>query len=325
MGKIQSAQQRQTRLDSYFELRHTLHKLITDYDNGAQGYASEEELLDLIAKKNTVVEQLRVDYLHGLPSTALSRCPFTGMILSRFIDLYGINGLWWDYDDPQRVQEELMPTFFAMDGALKLDNHVEQVPFTCSVGPEIPFVLPRLLKHAEIKAVVSSFAVGSHRLYIITYYSEPMLNRIRRVNDLGAYCYKYKDHNGWLQHDFYQDPAKDFALEDWIRGGKLLWIYPDDHTLTLRSYLTDCPYLGLSGSHKMLAIHNGEVNETDDLDWIFETSELLSDGSDDISLEELAKDIEVEEELIVDTDESIPNEIDNLTSEEIEIKISEVE
>ena len=325
MDNIISKKQRQELLKEIFNTQQVLFNLIDEYEAEIEKQEPEAELLSKIAQSNFSLEQMREAYLNGLSSKALSRCPYTGDILTRTIDLDGIDGLWWDYDEPLRAEEEQMPTYFAMDGALKLFDNIEQFPFTCSIGPEVPFVLPRLLQHTAIKAVLSSFPVRKHRLFIITYYSEPIMNRIRRVNDLGTYCYKYKDHNGWVQHDFYQDPLKDFELDDWIKSGKLLWIEPDDTTLTLRSFLTGCPYLDLSGSHKVLSISNGEVKETNDPEWLLETSELLPDENDYVSLEEIARKLEFEEEVILDIDAPILDEIKKLSIEEIERKTNEEE
>jgi len=320
--KIISMEERGRLLDSYFNIIDILAKLNKDYDEGADGYSSEEELLKLIEEKRTAAQELRKAYLNGIPTKAVSKCPFTGKVLERTIDLSGINGLWWDYDNPARLQEELLPTFFAMDGALQLGDTIEAFPFNCSVGPEVPFVLPRLLKHAQIKAVLSSFPIGSHRLYFITYYSEPMLSEIRRTNDIGTYCYKYKDREGRLQHDFYEDPAKDFELEDWIRSGRLLWIEPDDENLTLRGYVTGCPYLDLSGNRKTLVLYEGRVSEAEESQWILESSEFLPDETDGIPLEEIAMEIG-EEEWFLETDNIYPNELYDLSPEEIAIKINE--
>jgi len=289
MHKVLNVKERRKILDSYFKTRIELDELNKKYDDGAApDNHSEEELLRLIEEKRLTAEKIREEYLEVIPDAAISRCPFTGSTLIRSIDLEGIDGLWWDYYNPARRKVELLPTFFAMDGAVKFAAGVEQLPFSFSVGPEVPFVLPRLLKHAAIKAVLSSLPIGGHRAYFITYYSEPMLSDIRRVNDLGTYCYEYSDKQGLIQKDFYQDPAKDFELEDWINTGKLLWIEPDDLTLTLRSYLSGCPYLNLPGSRKTLAVINGDITEAEEPGWILETSEFLPDETDDIPIEEIA-------------------------------------
>lgn len=325
MEKGFSSDERRKLLEKYFKYFEELNHINREYDEGLLGIsdhdeiaALEEKLLPLMAEKKAAVDQLRMEYLKGLPVKALSRCPFTGHVLMRSIDLYGIDGLWWDYNNPARHQEELLPTFFAMDGALKLGTSLEKIPFTVSVGPEVPFVLPRLLKHEQIKAVLSCFPIGNHELFLITYYSEPMLNEIRRVNDLGTYFYKYPDIYGLLLNDFYQDPVKDFHLEQWILSGKLLWIKPGDHSLILRSYLEGCPYLGLTGRQKVLAIYNGEITEVEEPEWILETSEFLPDESDGVPLEEVAKEILEKEGLLLEP-EDIYQGIDVFQDEEIQI------
>jgi hypothetical protein len=283
-------------LDFYFDLTGSLERLNQEFDRGGMDDVTEEVLRREIEEKRAAAGRLREEYLQGVPAMALSKCPFSGEVLVRSMDVLGIDGLWWDYDNPARRREELLPTFFAMAGALKPGSSLEAFPFTCSVGPEVPYVLPRLLKHEQIKAVLSSTAVGGHRLYLITYYAEPMIYSIRRVNDLGAYCYTYKNTQGILLHDYFEDPAKDFVLEEWIRAGKLLWIEPDDDSLTLRGFLTGCPYVNLQGSSKVQAIQGGKILEKEEPDWMVEAEEYLPDDSEGIPIQEIARQIRQEEE-----------------------------
>ena len=56
------------------------------------------------------------------------------------------------------------------------------------------------------------------------------------------------------------DPADfDYDLELYIRTGRLLWIAPGDETLTLRSTVEGCPFLGLPGMRHPVGLRDGVI------------------------------------------------------------------
>ncbi len=236
-------------------------------------------------------------YLEGLPLRRLSRCPFTGEILSMKIDDFGLDGFFWNNMGPRRPEQEFPASYFAMDGALKLEGAPEKSPILCSPGPDIPYVLPRLLQHDEIKAVISGINIGPHTAYLIIYYADPMPEGIIRVNDWGTE--QYFEPGNPADDFFGQGPfvnasaepyEMDFELEAWIKAGKLLWIVPGDENLILHGHAAHCPYLNLPGSRNLKYIQNGEV-------WEFDLDEEApeSEDMDEEELQELLKRIEEEE------------------------------
>ncbi|HAP32782.1 MAG TPA: hypothetical protein DCQ14_07015 [Firmicutes bacterium] len=217
-----------------------------------------------------IIEDLLLRYMNGLPVRELSRCPFSGEVLSMAIDDFGLDGLWWNHHAPKRPENKLPPTYFAMDGALKLAAEPEHVPFLCTPGPDVPFVLPRLLAYTQVQAVISSIKIGRHIAYPVIYYADPMLYGERRVNDWGTA--RYWEEGSLLPEiltpgtyvSLTPDPEEyDFDLEPWLRKGKLFWIAPDDVKFSLHSHVARCPYLNLPGSRRLKYIQNGEVWEHD--------------------------------------------------------------
>lgn len=229
---------------------------------------------------NQEMEGLAETYLNQLPNVNVSRCPFTGEILALVMDVDGIDGLWWNNESPKRPEVILPKTYFAMDGALKLEAPLEVVPFIVTPGPDIPFVIPRLLAFDQVKAVLSTVKIGAHTGYSIIYYANPMLEGEKRVNDWGTDRY-------WEETDAFsgmitpgqwvrvtpQIEDYDFDLAPYIRRGKLLWIEPFDETLLLKSVVSGCPYLELEGSYKPKFIQDGQVWE-DDMTFEFEEETL---------------------------------------------------
>jgi len=217
------------------------------------------------------IEELLRRYLEGLPVRDLSRCPFTGEKFSLAIDDLGLDGLWWNFDAPKRPENKLPATYFALDGALQLEGEPEKVPFLCSPGPDVPFVLPRLQEYIQVKAVISSIQIGPHTAYPIVYYADPMLTGEMRVNDWGTQRYWETESiipELWTPGQYISlspDSGEyDFDLAPWIRAGKLLWIAPGDESLTLHGHVSRCPYLDLPGSRRLKFIRDGKVWEDEE-------------------------------------------------------------
>jgi hypothetical protein len=227
-------------------------------------------------------------YLDGLPERRLSRCPFTGEVLSMKIDDFGLDGFFWNNSAPRRPEQKFPGTYFAMDGALKLQGTPEKCPLLCSPGPDLPYVLPRLLQYDEIKAVISCIKIGPHTAYPIIYYADPAPEGVFRVNDWGTERYWEPGtpvpelFTPGLYIDVPAEPEEmDFDLEPWIKAGKLLWIPPGDESLTLHGHAFGCPYLDLPGSRNLKYIQNGEV-------WEFDPGEEVPE-TEDMDEEELRK------------------------------------
>src|SRR5262249_49477666 len=151
-----------------------------------------------------------------------------------------------------RPLEDIPPTFFTLQGALHISLPVEATPFLCSPGPGVPYVIPRLLNTEGMRAVLSSFAVGKHTAYLISYFGKP-LPRIRRINTWARQGFEFCDATGdYKWGEGIESPATfDYDLAPWIECGKLAWIAPGDETLTIRSTAQDCPYLRLEGTRAL--------------------------------------------------------------------------
>ncbi|WP_028307974.1 hypothetical protein [Desulfitibacter alkalitolerans] len=248
------------------ELLERIFKLSAQYDQAAMEEHDSQEQLEQLSAEMAALAQ---DYLALVPMRKLSRCPFTGEALTIPIDDQGLDGLWWNNERPMRPSAALSNTYFALDGALKLQGVVEVFPFICAPGPDVPYVIPRLLgAYVQVKAVISSFKVGTHTAYAVTYFADPPLDSVMRVNDWGANYYWESGTpfpemlSPGQRIQLTPDPQEwDFDLAPWIKAGKLLWIAPEDELLVLRSTIYDCPYLSLPGSRKPKYIQNGKFWE----------------------------------------------------------------
>ena len=255
-----NAEQRRKLLDEYFAAQLSLDE-VTDLINRSSG-TDAQRLMEHEHFYRQQTLALETQYKAGVPSVELSRCPFTGEIMKHSLDYYGLDGLWWNYEMSIRPISPLLKTYVALTGAARLEGPVLRAPFVCKPGPEVPYVIPRLLTRPEIKAVLSSVRIGSNTGYAITYFGNPPPQKISLINTWGCDTYAYLDEKGNYHWD--SEPGSpndfDFNLEPWISKGLLRWIAPGDTRLTLRDKAAGCPYLGLEGRKKSLIIYEGKVH-----------------------------------------------------------------
>jgi hypothetical protein len=215
-----------------------------------------------------VLSGLLREYTLGLPRPAISRCPFTEKVVNHSLDHYGLEGFWWNHDGPARpIAEDVPPTWLALTGAVYLRGHVNPAPFLCKPGPEVPYVVPRVLAHPNVQAVLSSMPIGDHWGYAIAYFGKPFPTHLPLVNTWGADHLRFRTPDGeWAWDEQVLDERDmDFELDWWIDAGKLSWVAPNDADLQLRTEVDGCPYLGLPGRRSILRIENGRVWSMEEL------------------------------------------------------------
>jgi hypothetical protein len=255
-----SIEQRRVLLDDYFSAQESLRETRTLVDRSTE--RNSQRLLEHEQLYQRKLRILWTQYMDGVPFTALSRCPFSNEVMEHSLDYYDLDGLWWSYEYPARPQSTLLKTYVALTGAVRLDSKIAWAPFVCRPGPEVPYVIPRLLKIPSTIAVLSSIKIGAHQGYVITYFGNPPPQMVPRINTWGANTYIFLDENGKYCWDV--EPGSpfdyDFDLEPWISKGLLRWIEPGDTKLKLHDKVDGCPYLGLEGRQKSLVIYRGEVS-----------------------------------------------------------------
>lgn len=199
-------------------------------------------------------------YAAGLPRVRLSRCPHTGEELVHSVDIFGLDGPWWQYEVPARPDEVLPPSFYALTGAMKLDSVIEDTPHIVRPGPGIPFVVPWMLEHDQIAAVVSVQPVGRHVGYVIAYFSTDPHPLLRRFNTWGRsdYGFAVDEYRAWHVAPEGEQWV-DYDLAPWIERGKLAWIRPGDTKLELRTEVKKCPFVGLEGPRGFASVRYGRV------------------------------------------------------------------
>ncbi len=199
-------------------------------------------------------------YLAGLPVVALCRSPLSGDLLEYAIDTVGLDGLWWNYGHPVRPLQQLPADFIGLAGALQLGSSLETTTFEVRPGPELPYVVPRLLALPGVYAVLNQVQIGPHVGYAIAYFADHPEQVSNRVNTWGTDFYEVVDSQGTLTWSCDGDIAaldRDFDLKPWMEAGKFLWIQPGDASMTLRSDAQACPFFTLTGSHMDSTLFDG--------------------------------------------------------------------
>jgi len=225
----------------------------------ARTEAEHAELAAIRSERSALAAAIR----HELPYVRMSRCPFCGFVAEEQFDPYGIDGYWWQQAVAIRCSgtPSRCPHYFCFTGALALARPIEVLDFAVEPGPEVPFVVPRLLEPSGMKMVISSTPVGRHTGYPIFYYGDPIDGDLEGPVDWGHHLWLvYR--NGYRaggSSRMVADEECDYDLAPWIARGKVQYILPGDETLTLRSTVEGCPYLNLPGRRVHNRIYKGEL------------------------------------------------------------------
>lgn len=253
---------RQEILQEYFQLeQQRINFEFKHFRLGQKGYKKDRENYLECGKRQ---DDLSKEYQAGVPIVPLSRCPFCQTVISHSLDTFGLDGLWWKYNAsirPEYQKNTLCSHYLQLSGAVRLSQPVEKLPTVVSPGPEVPFVLPRLLSNPLVRAVISSTEVGIHQAYPIFYFTESKNEEFELFDMWGTDYYKWVNGNGELTWGEAPELTRhyDFQIEVWIERGKLLWISPGDEALKLNNEVKGCPYLNLAGRQERLYIQDGEI------------------------------------------------------------------
>jgi hypothetical protein len=232
------------------------------------------------------IYQLENQYKAGVPIIPLSRCPYCQAINYHSFDDYDLDGLWWksligfldegagESAARPREQHRLCPHFWVLSGALTPGESFTVAPMMVEPGPDVPFVVTRLLQQYSMRAVISSLKVGAHTAYPIVYYSEtkPVLleypfaewsnNNAVWVQENGRIHQRHDAfYPPWYRRDITESQEfldEHFEFAPWIEEGQVFWIAPGDESLILQQRTEGCPYLNLPGRRKRLYIHQGK-------------------------------------------------------------------
>jgi len=202
------------------------------------------------------------EYADRLPRVVMSICPHTGAPFKKSFDPWGVDGPWWHKDREVEIEEpKTPPTFKVLQGALALQGRTPlEARAPVIPGPEVPFVIPRLLELPGMVAVVSRLSLATGDVaYPVAYFSteaipHPRLHQFWLEED---YWFETDDgKSGWLiANDLW-----DFDLAPWVRAGKLRWIEREASALRVVDGRDGppCPFLNLPGDRQPQSLGFGK-------------------------------------------------------------------
>lgn len=205
-------------------------------------------------------------YFDRLPVVTMSTCPFTGRHLLRSFDPFGLDGPWWQ-PGAKRFAPPPPFTFCVLRGAVHLQGQKVVGPILeAAIGPEVPYVIPRLLTLGNMTAVIGELSMApGFKVYTIAYFADPK----PPVKDLTAdwpdtsftYTTLFGEGGTVIPVDVW-----DFDLKPWIAKGKVRWCVPGSnneivapHAPRTSAGAQDCPYLDLKGRREYLAVRGDRI------------------------------------------------------------------
>lgn len=228
-------------------------RALHDQDRTEEAYRVDDRLDEIYQR-----------YRDLLPEVTVARCPHSGELVRWPIDTMGLDAWFWDYRaQMRRVPDSPPRTWIAMTGAMRLAQPVEHPPFVVMPGPDVPFVVPRILDGPGVRAVIAEVPVGRHTGWAISYFGP--VPAVKLVNLWGSddlLVYRDGTWTGWDRER--PDTSRyDFDLTGWLRSGRLLWLAPGDESATLRSGTDGCPFVDLPGHRRLTVIADGVVQYVD--------------------------------------------------------------
>ena len=205
--------------------------------------------------------QAERDYFAQLPPVAMSVCPFCGQELARSFDPFRFDGPWWRPDD---VPEEPRPCphFNVLRGAVSYgDRRPMAAYFEVRPGPEVPYVIPALLEHESMTAVIGRLEMhNGYTAYPIAYFADGRLPPEQLTADWPRSLYSYTTQRG---EDRWRIPAErwDFDLAPWVAAGRVRWCPPESGNTKLNPDSGEpCPYAGLPGRRRQIVVYRDLVS-----------------------------------------------------------------
>lgn len=224
----ESLAQRNQIIDTHRQLILEIRKLEPEISKFAAG--RDPRWRELEQKRSALVKEIEPlikEYWSWVPAVQLSRCPFCQEDLMRLFDPVDLTGFWWmDRTWRPRPEPECCPHFCLLLGAVNFNGLPPRGGiFECRPGPDMPFVIPRILEMPTMTAVVSRIPLQcGYSAYPLAYFSRvpPKTRSLTQSWARKEYRFMLEDgRRGWdIVDNFY-----DYDLTPWLRQGKLGWFH----------------------------------------------------------------------------------------------------
>ena len=215
---------------------------------------------ELEQKRRTLVravEPLIAEYWNWVPAVRLSRCPFCQKDLARLFDPVDLTGFWW-MDRTQRPRQEppCCEHFCLLLGAVNFNGLAPRGGlFECRPGPDMPYVIARILQMPTMVAVVSDIPMQcGYNAYPVVYFSQtpPKIRSLTQSWSQKEYRTTMQDgRSAWdITHE-----VNDYDLTPWIGQGKVRWF----HEGTLNAPSQAYPFEKIPGKARQQILIDNEL------------------------------------------------------------------
>ncbi len=192
-------------------------------------------------------------YFARIPRVVMATCPFCDKPLVRSFDPYGLDGLWWQRDaEPE--EPPACTHFCLVRGALAYGDHrIVGGASEVHPGPEVPYVIPRLLTMDGMRMVIGQLPMQpGYRAYPLVYFAEKRPPAQTLTADWCRKLFRYRKADGQEGWDLPNDPW-DFDLGPYLGDGRIWWSRPgSDNAAVTRQGA--CPFENLPGRREGVAV-----------------------------------------------------------------------
>jgi hypothetical protein len=128
--------------------------------------------------------------------------------------------------------------------------------FDAVLGPEVPYVIPRLRAFEGMKAVVAEVSMASGpAVYTIAYFADRRPPVQQLAADWPAKHHNYKTASGQVGFG-YDNDLWSFDLEPYIRSGQVLWCPPGkDNTEVVAGPPDQYPFAKVKGERQRMVVN----------------------------------------------------------------------
>jgi hypothetical protein len=191
-------------------------------------------------EKQAAANKVSDEHFKSFPTFQFSVCPICSAKYEHTMDPFGFDGLFW-CGMTNRVETNCEHA--CLIRSAYICRRTPESPYFNSrvyLGPEIPYVIPRILKMPAMQAVISQIDLDNgDTLYAIAYFSIQEFG----VRELTAHW----DHD---QYEACEPPTDvwDFNLRPWVESGKLRWCENTENGLVFSNAPADaCPFYEMKG------------------------------------------------------------------------------
>ncbi len=193
-------------------------------------------------------------YFQKLPRVPVACCPFDNKPLYRSFDPFGMDGLWWRSDSTPPEPIPCTHFCFVTGAVAPGDVPLSVGDFEVAAGPEVPFVIPRILELEGVIAVISQIELENGAIvYPICYFAEKRPPTPQWAASWRRRHYSYVGQlgeTGWRM----DNESWDFDLLPWIEAGRLRWCLSGDNTVLSQESAECCPYIDLPGRRERIIV-----------------------------------------------------------------------